>query len=71
MLEKRHLENRHVRIKFMASELKISAIGARTARGRLQRQQERNSREPRLTGGVPLGTFKSRSTAHQIEVVWR
>jgi hypothetical protein len=34
-------------------------------------QQERISREPRLTGGVPLGLFMRRSIAHQILVGWR
>ena len=33
--------------------------------GRLQRQQDRISREPRLKGSLPLGTFRRRSTAHQ------
>ena len=41
------------------------------AHGRLQRQLERITREPRLKGCTPLGTFRRRSTVHQIEVGWR
>src|SRR5262245_23931436 len=64
--QKRHLENCHVRIKFMVSEMKIRH--GRPRRRPVATATERISREPRLTGGVPLGTFRSSSTANQIEV---
>src|SRR5215475_12559144 len=64
--QKRHLENRQNRIKFILSEMKIRH--GRPRRRPVATATERISREPRLTGGVPLGTFRSSSTAHQIEV---
>ena len=55
--QKRDLENGGDQARFMASGMINFGHGVNSA-GRLQTATERTSLEPRLKGGVPLGTFR-------------
>jgi hypothetical protein len=55
--QKRDLENSGDQARFMASGMINFGHGVKSA-GRLQTATERIPLEPRLKGGVPLGTFR-------------
>ena len=62
--QKRSLENSDVRDRFASAEGTSRSVDVNKARGRLQTATRAEPLESRLKGGVPLGTFRRRSTAH-------
>jgi hypothetical protein len=68
-MAKKGLENRDVQVRFVSADdySAISRVSAWTGCN----GNESGFLEARLNGLTPLGTFRRRSTAHQIEVGWR